>query len=239
VAAAHDVDLADADAEMVGHELADGSIGLVVDWGGYDADDETARSIRAHLVPSSPGDHSDLETLVVCAHEPRPYVSGRTPGIHRSGGGRYVRASREVVWPETASSSSSKDGVARPTSCSSPAMPRVVTSETYESKQSCLKGIDAVKRLAADATVVDDAVAAAPTASKRATGRTTPRPPSSSPHGANRRLRRTSADRVRSSRHPVSSYAGVSLHHGGGAAERGSPGECLTALNRRSIFDSG
>jgi uncharacterized protein YegP (UPF0339 family) len=50
----------------------------------------------------------------------------------------------------------------------------VVTSETDESKQSCLKGIDAVKRLAADATVVDDAVAAAPTASKRATGRTTP-----------------------------------------------------------------
>ena len=50
----------------------------------------------------------------------------------------------------------------------------VVTSETYESKQSCLKGIDAVKRLAADATVIDDAMAAAPTASKRATGRTTP-----------------------------------------------------------------
>ena len=49
----------------------------------------------------------------------------------------------------------------------------VVTSETYESKQSCLKGIDAVKRLAADATVIDDP-AAAPTASKRATGRTTP-----------------------------------------------------------------
>ena len=50
----------------------------------------------------------------------------------------------------------------------------VVTGETYESKQSCLEGIDAVKRLAADATVVDDAVAAAPTASKRVTGRTTP-----------------------------------------------------------------
>ena len=41
------------------------------------------------------------------------------------------------------------------------------------SKQSCLKGIDAVKRLAADATVIEDAMAAAPTASKRATGRTT------------------------------------------------------------------
>ena len=47
----------------------------------------------------------------------------------------------------------------------------VVTSETYESKQSCIKGIDAVKRLAAAATVLD---AAAPTASNRASGRTTP-----------------------------------------------------------------
>ena len=49
----------------------------------------------------------------------------------------------------------------------------VVTSETYESKQSCLNGIDAVKRLAADATVIDDEVTAAPIASKRATGRKT------------------------------------------------------------------
>ena len=49
----------------------------------------------------------------------------------------------------------------------------VVTSETYESKQSCLKGIDAVKRLAADATILDDAVAAAPNAPTRATDRTT------------------------------------------------------------------
>ena len=31
----------------------------------------------------------------------------------------------------------------------------VATSETYESKESCLKGIDAVKRLAADATVTE------------------------------------------------------------------------------------
>ena len=46
----------------------------------------------------------------------------------------------------------------------------VVTSETYESKQSCLKGIDAVKRLAADAAVIDDGGAKAPTASKRAAG---------------------------------------------------------------------
>ena len=29
----------------------------------------------------------------------------------------------------------------------------VVTSETYESRQSCLKGIEAIKRLAADAPV--------------------------------------------------------------------------------------
>jgi uncharacterized protein len=33
----------------------------------------------------------------------------------------------------------------------------VATSETYQSKESCLKGIDAVKRLAADAAVVEDA----------------------------------------------------------------------------------
>ena len=46
----------------------------------------------------------------------------------------------------------------------------VVTSETYESKQSCLKGIDAVKRLAADATVTDAGATPAPTASKRAAG---------------------------------------------------------------------
>jgi hypothetical protein len=80
--AAHDVNLADAETEMVGHELADGKIGLVVDWGGYDADYESARSIPAHFVPASPGDHSDLETLVVYAHEPGPYVPGRIPGIH-------------------------------------------------------------------------------------------------------------------------------------------------------------
>ncbi len=46
----------------------------------------------------------------------------------------------------------------------------VVTSETYESKQSCLKGIEAVKRLAADAAVIDDSPTSAPTASKRAAG---------------------------------------------------------------------
>jgi deoxyinosine 3'endonuclease (endonuclease V) len=76
--AAHDVNLADAHAEMVRHELADGNIGLVVDWGGYDADYETARSIPADLVPASPGDHSYLETLVVCPHETPPYVPGFT-----------------------------------------------------------------------------------------------------------------------------------------------------------------
>jgi uncharacterized protein YegP (UPF0339 family) len=32
----------------------------------------------------------------------------------------------------------------------------VATSETYESKESCLKGIAAVKRLAADAAVVEE-----------------------------------------------------------------------------------
>ena len=47
----------------------------------------------------------------------------------------------------------------------------VVTSETYESKQSCLKGIEAVKRLAADAAVAEEGAAPATTASKRAAGR--------------------------------------------------------------------
>jgi uncharacterized protein len=32
----------------------------------------------------------------------------------------------------------------------------VATSETYESKESCLKGIEAVKRLAADAAVTEE-----------------------------------------------------------------------------------
>jgi uncharacterized protein YegP (UPF0339 family) len=35
----------------------------------------------------------------------------------------------------------------------------VATSETYESKESCLKGVSAVKRLAADAVVVEEAAA--------------------------------------------------------------------------------
>ena len=39
----------------------------------------------------------------------------------------------------------------------------IATSETYESKESCLKGVAAVKRLAADAVVVEDAVAASTT----------------------------------------------------------------------------
>jgi uncharacterized protein len=36
----------------------------------------------------------------------------------------------------------------------------VATSETYESKESCLKGIDAVKRLAADAAIIEEAAKA-------------------------------------------------------------------------------
>jgi uncharacterized protein len=35
----------------------------------------------------------------------------------------------------------------------------VATSETYESKESCLKGVAAVKRLAADAVIVGEAAA--------------------------------------------------------------------------------
>jgi len=37
----------------------------------------------------------------------------------------------------------------------------VVTSEAYESRQACLKGIEAVKRLAADAPVSEEPVKAA------------------------------------------------------------------------------
>ena len=44
----------------------------------------------------------------------------------------------------------------------------VATSETYESKESCLKGIDAVKRLAADAAVIEADTSPAATASKGA-----------------------------------------------------------------------
>ena len=49
----------------------------------------------------------------------------------------------------------------------------VVTSETYESKQSCLKGIDAVKRLAADAAVIDDGPPSVPAAKRSAGGKAT------------------------------------------------------------------
>ena len=37
----------------------------------------------------------------------------------------------------------------------------VATSETYESKESCLKGVASVKRLAADAVVFEEAAATA------------------------------------------------------------------------------
>jgi len=43
----------------------------------------------------------------------------------------------------------------------------VAASETYESKESCLKGIEAVKRLAADATMIEEPAKAAP--AKKAT----------------------------------------------------------------------
>jgi hypothetical protein len=45
----------------------------------------------------------------------------------------------------------------------------VATSETYESKESCLKGIAAVKRLAADAAVVEEVSPPATGGSKPAT----------------------------------------------------------------------
>ena len=48
----------------------------------------------------------------------------------------------------------------------------VATSETYESMAACLKGIEAVKRLAADAAVMtEDSSAPARTSSKTVTSR--------------------------------------------------------------------
>jgi hypothetical protein len=69
VVAARDLDPADTDTEMVGDELADGDIGLVVDRCGHDADHQAARPV-AHFVSASPRDHSNLEMLVVTTHEP-------------------------------------------------------------------------------------------------------------------------------------------------------------------------
>jgi uncharacterized protein YegP (UPF0339 family) len=43
----------------------------------------------------------------------------------------------------------------------------VATSETYESKESCLKGIDAVKRLAANAPVIEADTTATTSGSRR------------------------------------------------------------------------
>ena len=48
----------------------------------------------------------------------------------------------------------------------------VATSETYESKESCLKGIAAVKRLAADAAVIEEVSPATKARSKP--GRSSP-----------------------------------------------------------------
>jgi hypothetical protein len=72
VVAAHDLDPADTDPEMVGDELADGDIGLVLDWSGRHAHYETAGSIAIHLVSASPRDHPYLETLGLCTHGLRP-----------------------------------------------------------------------------------------------------------------------------------------------------------------------
>ena len=44
----------------------------------------------------------------------------------------------------------------------------VATSETYESKESCLKGVHAVKRLAADAAVIEHDTSPAATATNGA-----------------------------------------------------------------------
>ena len=50
----------------------------------------------------------------------------------------------------------------------------VVSSETYESKASCIKGIEAVKRLAADATVTEEEKVAKPVTNGRVTTSTAP-----------------------------------------------------------------
>ena len=49
----------------------------------------------------------------------------------------------------------------------------VATSETYESKESCLKGIDAVKRLAADAAVTEEPATQAKVSPAKKTASTT------------------------------------------------------------------
>ena len=49
----------------------------------------------------------------------------------------------------------------------------VATSETYESKESCLKGIHAVKRLAADAAVTEEPAKPAKVSSAKKAASTT------------------------------------------------------------------
>ena len=48
----------------------------------------------------------------------------------------------------------------------------VAASETYESKAACLKGIDAVKRLAADAPIVEEPAPAKKVPAKKAVSAT-------------------------------------------------------------------
>jgi mannose-6-phosphate isomerase-like protein (cupin superfamily) len=64
VPAAHDLDTAGTHAEVVGHDLADRAVGLVVDRCGGDSDDEPASAPSAHLVSTSTWDHADLELLL-------------------------------------------------------------------------------------------------------------------------------------------------------------------------------
>ena len=169
---------------MVGDKLADGKIGLVVDWGGDNPDDKTARSLPADLVAASPGDRWYLKTLVVDAHEPRPYVPShpRHPPLRawrsgRSGeqqGGRVARDGKFVI-------KQGRGGKSHFVLLASNG--RIVVTSGPRVEAVVLKGIDAVKRLAADATVIEDAVAAARPRRSVRPGGGPPRAPSSSPHG--------------------------------------------------------
>ena len=88
VVTAHHVDHARPDTEVIGNQLADGDVGLVVDGGGHDSDDEPAVATFAHLVPSGTRDHPHLDTLLASTHRRRRYVllagAGGSSGLWRA-----------------------------------------------------------------------------------------------------------------------------------------------------------
>jgi hypothetical protein len=64
VVAAHDVDPADPNTEVVGDQLANRGVGLIVDGRGHDPHDKTAIAALPHLVAPGTRDHPHLHTLV-------------------------------------------------------------------------------------------------------------------------------------------------------------------------------